>query len=140
VPAILGALDRSGVRVAADPGPARGGGGACGVHVLIDRFVPVSFLVYRSGMTEREETLFALAVALRSVPPGVWRDLGGRRLPADELPEKAATRRVSVAALVGRVAAARPAGASLASALRTFALEQARRGQQEQRQPGDWTR
>jgi predicted DNA-binding ribbon-helix-helix protein len=51
------------------------------------------------------------------------------------LAELAAARRESLAALVGRVAAARPAGASLASALRTFALEQARRGQQEQRQP-----
>ena len=39
----------------------------------------------------------------------------------------AAERRVSVQALVGQVAAARPAGASLASALRVFALEQAGR-------------
>ena len=34
---------------------------------------------------------------------------------------------MSVQALVGQVAAARPAGASLASALRVFALEQAGR-------------
>jgi predicted DNA-binding ribbon-helix-helix protein len=44
----------------------------------------------------------------------------------------AAARRVSVRALVGEVAAARPAGDSLASALRIFALEQAgRRARQE---------
>ena len=41
----------------------------------------------------------------------------------------AAERRVGVQALVGQVAAARPAGASLASALRVFALEQAQRRQ-----------
>jgi predicted DNA-binding ribbon-helix-helix protein len=41
------------------------------------------------------------------------------------LAELAAERRVSLAALMGQVAAARPAGDSLASALRTFALEQA---------------
>jgi predicted DNA-binding ribbon-helix-helix protein len=62
------------------------------------------------------------------------------------LAELAAERRVSVVALVGQVAAARPAGVGLASALRTFALaevlaevlEQMRRGRQEQerRPPG----
>jgi predicted DNA-binding ribbon-helix-helix protein len=40
------------------------------------------------------------------------------------LAELAAERRVSVAALVGQVAAARPARVGLASALRTFALAQ----------------
>ena len=43
------------------------------------------------------------------------------------LAELAAERRVNVAALVRQVAAARPAGDRLASALRTFALEQAHR-------------
>jgi predicted DNA-binding ribbon-helix-helix protein len=43
------------------------------------------------------------------------------------LAELAAGQQVSLLTLVGRVAAARPAGISLASALRTFALEQARR-------------
>jgi predicted DNA-binding ribbon-helix-helix protein len=43
----------------------------------------------------------------------------------------AAEQRVSVRTLIGQVAAARPAGDSLASALRTFALQQARRRQQE---------
>ena len=62
------------------------------------------------------------------------------------LAELAAERRVSVRTLVGQVAAARPAGVSLASALRTFALaqvlaealEQTRRWrqEQEQRHPG----
>jgi predicted DNA-binding ribbon-helix-helix protein len=42
------------------------------------------------------------------------------------LAELAAARRVSVPALIRWVAASRPAGSSLASALRTFALEQAR--------------
>ena len=49
------------------------------------------------------------------------------------LADLAAERRVGVKTLVGEVAAARPAGDSLASALRTFALEQAWR-RQEQRQ------
>ena len=47
------------------------------------------------------------------------------------LAELAAERRVSVQALIGEVAAARPAGASLASALRIFALEQAQRRRSE---------
>jgi predicted DNA-binding ribbon-helix-helix protein len=48
------------------------------------------------------------------------------------LAELAAERRVGVQALVGQVAAARPAEESLASALRVFALEQAgRRARQE---------
>ena len=53
------------------------------------------------------------------------------------LAELAAERRVSVQALIGEVAAARPAGASLASALRIFALEQAqrRRSEPELRRP-----
>jgi predicted DNA-binding ribbon-helix-helix protein len=47
----------------------------------------------------------------------------------------AAERRVSVKALIGQVAAARPAGDSLASALRIFALEQAGRRARQQPEP-----
>jgi predicted DNA-binding ribbon-helix-helix protein len=47
----------------------------------------------------------------------------------------AAERRVSVKALVGQVAAARPAGESLASALRVFALEQAGRRVRQESEP-----
>ena len=47
------------------------------------------------------------------------------------LAELAAERRVSLAALMGQVAAARPAGDSLASALRAFALDQTWRRQKE---------
>jgi hypothetical protein len=38
--------------------------------------------------TYRDELLFDLCMALRRVPPGVWRDMGKRRLPADELAER----------------------------------------------------
>ena len=38
--------------------------------------------------TDRDELLFDLCMALRRVPPGVWRDMGKRRLPADELAER----------------------------------------------------
>jgi predicted DNA-binding ribbon-helix-helix protein len=51
------------------------------------------------------------------------------------LAELAAERRVSVRALVGEVAAARPAGDSLASALRIFALEQAGRQRRQEQEP-----
>jgi predicted DNA-binding ribbon-helix-helix protein len=43
------------------------------------------------------------------------------------LAELAAARRVRLSALVNQVAAAKPPGSNLASALRVFALEQARR-------------
>jgi hypothetical protein len=46
---------------------------------------PVRSLGYRPGMTERETILLALCMALRSVPPGIFRDMGKRRLPGDDL-------------------------------------------------------
>jgi hypothetical protein len=39
---------------------------------------------------ERDELLFDIVMALRQVPPGVWRDLGKRRLPGDGLAERIA--------------------------------------------------
>ena len=73
------------------PADPPSGGGTCGVHVAVPLLVPVPFSLYRPGMTEREEVLFALAMALRGVPRDVWRELGKHRLPADGLPEQAAT-------------------------------------------------
>jgi transcriptional regulator with XRE-family HTH domain len=90
VPAILGALDRAGIRVTATEAVG-GTPRTCGVQAVVHELVPVPFSVYRPGMTERDETLFVLAMALRSVPPGIWRELGKRRLPGDGLPEQAAT-------------------------------------------------
>jgi hypothetical protein len=40
---------------------------------------------------DRQALLFDLAMALRQVPPGILRDLGKRRLTADELAEKIVT-------------------------------------------------
>jgi hypothetical protein len=34
---------------------------------------------------QRKELLFDLCMALRKVPPGIWRDMGKRRRPSDEL-------------------------------------------------------
>jgi hypothetical protein len=45
-------------------------------------------------MTEREELIFTLCMALRSVPPGIFRDMGKRRLPGDDLPEKIAAEKI----------------------------------------------
>jgi hypothetical protein len=45
-------------------------------------------------MTEREELIFTLCMALRSVPPGIFRDLGKRRLPGNDLPEKIAAEKI----------------------------------------------
>ena len=39
-------------------------------------------------MNDREDLLFTLCMALRTVPRGIFRDLGKPRLPADELAEK----------------------------------------------------
>ena len=39
-------------------------------------------------MTDRDDILLDLCMALRKVPPGTLRDLGKRRLPVDELAEK----------------------------------------------------
>jgi transcriptional regulator with XRE-family HTH domain len=92
VPAILGALDRAGVRVAtAEAAGGAGAPGICGVQAVVPKLIPVPFSMHRPGMTQREEALFALAMALRRVPAGVWRDLGKRRLPGDALPERVAT-------------------------------------------------
>jgi hypothetical protein len=44
--------------------------------------------------TDRDELLFDLCRALRQVPPAVWRDMGKRRLPADELAEKIAAEKI----------------------------------------------
>ena len=44
--------------------------------------------------TDRDDLLFDLCMALRRVPPGVWRDMGKRRLPADELAEKTAAEKI----------------------------------------------
>jgi len=38
----------------------------------------------------RRELEFDVEMALRRVPAGTWRDLGRRRLPGDDLPEKIA--------------------------------------------------
>jgi predicted DNA-binding ribbon-helix-helix protein len=59
--------------------------------------------------------------------PPFWASLAGL----------AAERRVSVRALIGEVAAARPAGESLASSLRVFALEQAGRRRRQEQEPGE---
>jgi hypothetical protein len=55
---------------------------------------PAGAVRYRPGMTEREELLFTLCMALRAVPPGIFRDLGKRRLPGDDLPEKIAAEKI----------------------------------------------
>jgi hypothetical protein len=33
-------------------------------------------------------------MVLRQVPPGIWRDMGKRRLPADELAERIAAEKI----------------------------------------------
>ena len=55
---------------------------------------PVRSQPYGPAMTERETILFTLCMALRWVPPGVLRDLGKRRLPGDDLPEKMAAEKI----------------------------------------------
>ena len=45
-------------------------------------------------MTSRDELLFTLCLALRKVPPAVFRDMGKRLLPDDDLPEKMAAERI----------------------------------------------
>ena len=39
-------------------------------------------------MTDRDGILFDLCMALRKVPPSILRDLGKRRFPPDDLPQK----------------------------------------------------
>jgi hypothetical protein len=55
---------------------------------------PVRSLGYRPGMTERETILFTMCMALRSVPPGIFRDMGKHRLPGDDLPERIAAEKI----------------------------------------------
>ena len=45
-------------------------------------------------MTDREELNFTLCMALRKVPPAIFRDMGKRRLPGDDLPEKMAAEKI----------------------------------------------
>ena len=45
-------------------------------------------------MTDREEFIFALCMALRNVPPATFRDMGKRRVPGDDLPEKMAAEKI----------------------------------------------
>ena len=43
---------------------------------------------------DRDRILFDLCMALRSLPPGILRDLGKRRLPGDDLAEKVVAERI----------------------------------------------
>ena len=45
-------------------------------------------------MTDREELIFTLCMALRKVPPAIFRDMGKRRVPGDDLPEKMAAEKI----------------------------------------------
>ena len=50
--------------------------------------VPASFYALRCGMTDRDDILFDLCMALRKVPHSILRDLGKRRLPINGMAEK----------------------------------------------------
>ena len=45
-------------------------------------------------MTDREELNFTLCMALRKVPPAIFRDMGKRRVPGDDFPEKMAAEKI----------------------------------------------
>lgn len=45
-------------------------------------------------MDERETLLFSIQMALRSVPAGLYRDMGKRRLPGDDGVERIVAERI----------------------------------------------